>query len=157
MLTPEMIMDEVHYGQELEAKGELFLAYWVYWYAETSFDREDDAMCLIGTPGDFLEAQLEAGWNRHRVWKLLTEEEKNYARQGVNPFSLLPKYEGQKTPPYDFGDDSPGCYFRDDEEDRREMARKDGKSDREPFLFRIFLYIIILLFFPWKPWKHDRD
>ena len=36
MLTPEMIMENVHYGQELEAKGELFLAYWVYWYADLS-------------------------------------------------------------------------------------------------------------------------
>ena len=157
MLTPDMITDDVRYGKELEAKDKLYQAYWVYWYAETSFDREDEAMCLIGTPDEFLEAQGKAGWNRHRVWKLLTEEEKNQARKGVNPFGLLPEYEGQKRPPYDFGDDSPGCYFRDDEEDRREMARKNGTSEREPFLFRIFLYIFILLFIPWKSWKHDRD
>ena len=101
MLGPDMILEDVLYGEELESKGEFYKAYWIYMYAESATDREDEAMCLIGSPESFAEANAEASTHRMRVWKYLTEEEKERARQGENPFGDIPGLIG--SPPFDLG------------------------------------------------------
>lgn len=106
MLSPDMILEDVLYGEEFEAKKEYYKAYWVYMYAESSVEREDEAMCLIGSKEHFAKAEDVAATHRIRVWNYLTEEEKESARQCINPFSKIPELIDLPTSftPYDLGD-----------------------------------------------------
>ena len=147
MLSPDMILDNIRYGEQLEAKKEYFLAYWVYRYAESSVEREDEAICLIGSPEAFGEAGAIAGMHRRRVWKRLTEEEKEYARKGINPFGLLPEYKDFKTPPFDYGWDDPCCYFYDDEDSVSDKPESKKSRKRHFSLVETILASIILLIY----------
>ena len=106
MLSPDMILEDVLYGEEFEAKKEYYKAYWVYMYAESSVEREDEAMCLIGSKEHFAKAEDVAATHRIRVWNYLTEEEKESARQCINPFSKISEliYLPTSFTPYDLGD-----------------------------------------------------
>ena len=106
MLSPDMILEDILYGEELEAREEYYKAYWVYMFAESAVEREDEAMCLIGSKERFAEAEIEASIHRSRAWEQLTEEEKNKAKQGVNPFTTILEHTGIPTAysPYDLGD-----------------------------------------------------
>ena len=147
MLSPDMILDEVRYGEKLEAKKEYYQAYWVYRYAESSEEREDEAICLRGSPEAFTEAGAIAGMHRRKVWKLLSEEEKEYARQGINPFSLLPEYKDWKTPPFDYGWDNPCYYFYDDEDSvDNESESKKSRKRNYSLVESIVASIILLLY-----------
>lgn len=147
MLSPDMILEDVRYGEKLEAKKEYYQAYWVYRYAESSEEREDEAMCLIGSPEAFGEAGAIAGTHRRRVWKLLTEEEKEYARKGINPFSLLPEYKDWMKPPFDYGLDNPCCYFYDDDDSvDDEPGSKKSRKRHFSLVESIVASIILLLY-----------
>ena len=78
MLSPDMILEDIRYGEQLEAQNENYKAYWVYMYAESAVDREDEAICLRGSQKAFAEAEDEANRHRRRVWKYLTDEEKEF-------------------------------------------------------------------------------
>lgn len=147
MLSPDMILDDVRYGEQLEAKKEYYLAYWVYRYAESAEEREDEAICLRGIPASFAEAGVIATMHRCRVWKFLTVEEKEYARKGINPFGLLPEYKDCKTPPFDYGWDDPCCYFYDDEDSVSGETESKKSRKRHFSLVETILASIILLIY----------
>ena len=139
MLSPDMILEDIRYGEELEAKKEYYLAYWVYRYAESAEEREEEAICLIGSPKSFAEVEAIAANHRRNTWKLLNDEEKQRARQGVNPFGFLPEFKDREKPPYDYGWDNPCCYFYDDED-----AASNSLKHRYT-LFEALLSVIILI------------
>ena len=88
MLTPEMIWEDIRTGDDFRSKGDYYNAYRLYCCAETAFDREEEAMCLIGDPYDFEKATSAASLRRQRVWELLTADE----QQGVS--GMLDEYRG---------------------------------------------------------------
>lgn len=63
-------------------------------------------MCLIGSKEHFAKAEDVAANHRIRVWNYLTEEEKESARQCINPFSKISEliYLPTSFTPYDLGD-----------------------------------------------------
>ena len=147
MLSPDMILGDVLYGEELEAKKEYYKAYWVYMYAGSAVEREDEAMCLIGSKDDFAEAENVAGSHRIRVWKYLTEEEKESARQGINPFSKNPELTGfpMSSSPYDLG-----CYYVDfvNQDTKRENRKIDPHTARKESRRIALLLILIVIIRP---------
>lgn len=147
MLSPDMILEDVLYGEELEAKKEYYKAYWVYMYAESAFEREDEAMCLIGTRAEFADAEIQASIHRSRVWKHLTEEEKTKVKQGVNPFATIP--EQTESPsvssPYDIGTHYYGFARQDEEDETRVVDKREERKDS--FCTALFL-IVIFIFHP---------
>ena len=148
MLSPDMILEDIRYGEELEAKNENYKAYWVYMYAESAVDREDEAICLIGSQKDFAEAEGEANHHRRHVWQYLTDEEKEFARYGKNPF-YTPPLDFQGLPkviiPYNLG----GYYIDYVHEDIEEEdgARKRPITKRETRRL-ILLFMLSLLLRP---------
>lgn len=145
MLSPDMILEDIRFGEKLEAKKEYYKAYWVYMFAESAVEREDEAMCLIGSPSDFGEAVDDANTHRRRAWKLLTEEEKDQAKQGKNPFVIPPDIPipPRSYIPYDLG----GYYFDLVQEDidyeegfrGRPMTKKESRR-----LSLLFILICLL-------------
>ena len=147
MLSPDMILEDVLYGEDLEAKKEYYKAYWVYMYAESAVEREDEAMCLIGSKEHFAEAEDVAGTHRIRVWNYLTEEEKESARRGINPCSKIPELIDLPTSltPYDLGDYYVGYA---DEDSERENRKKDPRAARKESFRATLLLILICIFHP---------
>lgn len=145
MLGPNMILEDVLYGEELESKREFYKAYWVYMYAESAERREDEAMCLIGSMKDFCEVEATACSHRTRVWKYLTQQEKENARQGMNPFGNIPELAGfpMVSPPYDLKG-----YYEDfvNEDSERENRKEDSRKSRKGYrrISLIFLLSFIL-------------
>lgn len=142
-----MILEDVRFGEELEAKKEFYKAYWVYMYAESAVEREDEAMCLIGSQQDFGEAELDARRHRRSVWCFLTEEEKLRAWQGMNPFN---SYFGLQSlsvsfVPYDLGGYHINYVQEDMEEEdgprRRSMTKKEVRR-------LTLIYILTMLLRP---------
>ena len=145
MLSPDMILEDVRFGEELETKGEYYKAYWVYMFAESAVEREDEAMCLIGSQRDFGDAELEACRHRRGVWRFLTKEEKLRARQGINPFTNL--LELQNPPrafiPYDLCGYHISYVQEDTEEEdgakRKSMTRKEVRRLTLLFILALLL------------------
>ena len=131
MLSPDMILEDIRYGEELEAKNENYKAYWVYMYAESAVDREDEAICLIGSQKDFAEAEGEANLHRRRVWKYLTDEEKAFARRGKNPFYNPIDYQGfpKSFIPYNLGEYYIDYVSEDKESDECEKIKPSPRKD----------------------------
>ncbi len=102
-ISPDMIREDIRAGKEYEAKKEYYRAYWIYMYAESAVEREDEATCLIGSKKEFGKATWEAGNCRLKVLEYLTDDEKEMARNGVNPFVGLdwPKELPSSFQPYD--------------------------------------------------------
>lgn len=152
MLSPDIILEDIRYGEELEAKNEYYKAYWVYMYAESAVDREDEAMCLIGSREDFAEAESEAGYHRRRIWKYLTEEEKAYARLGKNPFCDSIDIQAPSKPiiPYDLG----GYYI--DYVNMDMKAEESGKSKTSTRKESLGGSIILLLYFILHPFRRFK-
>ena len=150
MLSPDMILEEVRFGEELEEKNEYYKAYWVYMFAESAVDREDEAMCLIGSKEDYAKAESEAGCHRRRVWKHLTEEEKEYARLGKNPFCDTINIQAPSKPfiPYDLEGDYYINYVNMDMK-----AEKTGKSKTSTRKESLWASIILLLYFIFHPFR----
>ena len=88
MLTPDMIWEDIHLGDELEAQGNHCGAFHKYCRAETAFDSEEEAECIIGDPEAFEKAIDAARLRRQRVWNHLTDNQKREVA------SLLDKYRG---------------------------------------------------------------
>ena len=145
MLSPDMILEDIRYGEELEAKNENYKAYWVYMYAESAVDREDEAICLIGSQKDFAEAEGEANLHRRRVWKYLTDEEKAFARSGKNPFNEPIFNEGlpRTIIPYDLGGYHIDYVQEDIEED--EGARSGSMTKKEARRLTLLFILSLLL------------
>ena len=147
MLSPDMILEDVRFGEKLEAKQEYYKAYWVYMYAESAVEREDEAMCLIGSQEDFAEAEGVANHHRQRVWKYLMDEEKEFALHGKNPFYNPINFQGlpKVIIPYNLG----GYYIDYVHEDIEEEdgARKRPMTKRETCRM-ILLFMLSLLLRP---------
>ena len=142
-----MILEDILYGEELEAKKEYYKAYWVYMYAESAVEREDEAMCLIGSKEHFAEAEIGAGIHRSSVWKHLTEEEKKKAKQGVNPFTTIVEHNGIPTAvsPYDLGHYYFGFTMQDE---RNESRVVDKRKERKESFCATLLLIVSCFFHP---------
>ena len=141
-----MILENIRFGEKLETKKEYYKAYWVYMYAESAVDREDEAMCLIGSRKAFEEAETEADSHRRRIWKFLTDEEKENARQGINPFYNPVDFQGRPKSfiPYDLE----GYYVNYVNKDTkgRSMSRKESRR-------LSFLLILIFFLHPLRAFK----
>ncbi len=149
MLSPDMILEDIRYGEELEAKNENYKAYWVYMYAESAVEREDEAICLIGSQKDFAEAEGEANHHRRRVWKYLTDEEKEFAWYGKNPFYPPLNFQGRPNViiPYNLG----GYYIDYVHEDREageksEKNKTNTRKESRRISLILFLYFILYPF-----------
>ena len=89
-INPDMVYEDIKRGEEYEKNGDFLIAYRIYLDAEKVVDDEDDPMCLLGTPIQFLRATETAARHRRRVWWKLTEEEKAVANdRSISVYELI--------------------------------------------------------------------
>ena len=154
MLSPDMILEDIRYGEELEKQNENYKAYWVYMYAESAVDREDEAICLRGSQKAFAEAEDEATRHRQRVWKYLTDEEKEFAWYGKNPFKKQIILQGHPKTiiPYDLG----GYYIdyvSEDKEKENKVCEKSKTSTRKESLGASIILLLYFILHPFRGFK----